>query len=578
MSSDSRGPARPLRRLGGLGPKLRGHAAIHALVAGLVILAVWSATIISVRTEQVGKKELDRLRAQDLVSVLESHATDVFGYADTYLKAARRIYERRQSIEELQAFLDDVPPNPLILSHVTVIDSAGKPIFISTGDEIGPQVNANDRDYFRFQRATPGDEIYISKQARGRNSGILSIRIARRLTDASGQFDGVIFTAIRPHQLTEPFRHFDLGRNSAVGLIGLDREVRAWSEFGRLEPRVPGDGWTLWASLDASPSGVIAETGAPDGVLREFAYLKLQKYPLVAVVGFAGVDALAAVSFFAWSAVSLAVLMTVIVLVLTIAIFRDYRLMRTLEHEVAVRRRAETAAIHATEMKSAFLTTMSHEIRTPINAIMGLFELIEGADVPDRQKRQARAGQSAANALFRQLTNVLDASRLEAKSMELSLRREPVASMIAALSQLLEAAIQASGKPIRAVTRIDEDVPETLRMDRRRVEQIILNFIDNAVKFTESGEIELRASVEPHGAAQHLVLSIGDTGPGISKADQKRIFTRFSQLNSAITRRAGGTGLGLSICSDLAVLMQARLRVVSRVGDGSCFALMLKIE
>ncbi len=561
--------------IGGLGRRLRKNTTATVAVAGLVVLTVWVATITGMVREQQGREAMDRKRAQELVGVLEAHVTNVIGYADTYLRAARREYQQSRRLEDLVEFLAAAPPNLAILSHVTVIDRSGVPVFISSGDPLRPGVSATDRDYFRYLRDTDGDEMYISRPARGRNSGLVTIRVARRINGPDGRFDGLIFASIRAEKLTEPFQSQDLGSRRAIGLVGLDRIVRTWSEGGHLLTDIDTGGWPLWGALDEAKSGVVR---LDQGTIRDFAYGRIHDYPLVGLISAAGNANRSAVTAFVSTAVAIALLVTLVVVVLTILILRDARMMRVLENEVAVRRRAEAEAVRATEIKSAFLATMSHEIRTPINAITGLFELIEKADVPERQKRQARAGQTAAADLFKLLTNVLDASRLEAKSLDLNMRREPVAPMIAELSQLAEAAIENSGKPIEFASSLDPDVPETLRMDRRRVEQIVLNLIDNAVKFTRAGRIELAVSVSQGGPGRQLCIVVRDTGPGFPEQDQQRIFAPFAQLDSAMTRRAGGTGLGLSICRELAELMRASLNVTSTVGPGSSFSLMLPIE
>lgn len=566
------------RRFGGLSWRVRNNYPAYIAFALAVVIAGWIATFATILSERQTRQDLDRQSALELVSALEAHTTNVLSYADTYLKAVRHGYLGHGGVDGLQSVLNTAPPNPAILSHVTVLDRTGRPLYVSSGTKIKPNITASDRDYFQFLKASTGDPVYISRPSYGRNSGLLTIRVARRIEFRPGQFDGVIFTAIEPKILTDPFQSLNLGRNSAAGLIGLDQEVRAWSESGHFQTNLDASGWAIWQALETEPRGMVTQLATGDGITRDLAYLRLADYPLIAVIGVAAIDMIDATSHYTWSAIAMATLVTLIIAVLTWSILRDIRLMRALEDEIAVRRRAESEAVHATEIKTAFLATMSHEIRTPINAILGLFELIEQADVPERQKRQSRAGQAAATALFKQLTNVLDASRLEAKSLDLSLRTEPVAPMIAALSQLLEATIKNSGKPITSSFCIEADVPETLIMDRRRVEQIVLNFIDNAVKFTESGRIELRAAVLVNNGTRELCISVHDTGAGMSGSDQDRLFKRFSQLDSAITRNVGGAGLGLSICKDLAKLMHARLTVDSIQDEGTQFSLMLMME
>ncbi|MCF6445336.1 ATP-binding protein [Nereida sp. MMG025] len=243
--------------------------------------------------------------------------------------------------------------------------------------------------------------------------------------------------------------------------------------------------------------------------------------------------------------------------------------------EVDVRQMAETKAKKADEAKSRFLAVMSHEIRTPLNAIMGMFELIERADVPDRQKRQAQSGHRAANRLFGELTKVLDVSRLDAGSLTIHKTTVDTQAVFDEWVTQLTAAIASSEKPIEIVTTLDPDVPRSLDIDFDRTTQILNNLIDNAVKFTETGQIGLRICLGDHG--ETIKVSVSDTGCGIASCDVAATFTRFYQLESAVKRSHQGSGLGLSICKDLAELMGGTIKVTSEVGKSSTFTLTLPL-
>ncbi|MEM9148375.1 MAG: ATP-binding protein [Pseudomonadota bacterium] len=250
-----------------------------------------------------------------------------------------------------------------------------------------------------------------------------------------------------------------------------------------------------------------------------------------------------------------------------------------LEREVSERRQAETVAVRASEVRRAFLSTMSHEVRTPLNAILGLLELIEHADIPDRQKRQAKAAQVSANALLKQLSNVLEVAQLEAKALELRIELTPIATLVHECEGLIEGAIAHSGKPIENSVSVAQDVPSEVRIDKSRVVQILVNLIDNAVRFTEVGRISLQMDViSDLQKTVALRIRVTDTGVGISIEDQSHIFERFSQVENVMTRRHGGSGLGLSICKELAALMGGRVELESTPGQGSSFALILPLE
>ena len=393
-----------------------------------------------------------------------------------------------------------------------------------------------------------------------------------------GQFDGVIFAAVPVEQFTQFFSALNLGPQSSATLVGLDKRIRARSSYGHLGPGQDISGSQLWKRLEEKPEGLYLQTSVVDGVTRHYAYKRMQEFPLIVAIGIAIGDIEHNVRNFAEFSYAIAALLSAVIAVLMYALHRRGVYLKTLEREILVRRSAEEEATRANEIKSTFLATMSHEVRTPINAIMGLFELIENADVPDRQKRQANAGQSAARDLFKQLVNVLDFSRLEARSLEITIAPEHLEPMIDDFREVLEATTAQSSKPLETWVTVDPDVPQYVRLDRRRVHQIILNLIENAVKFTQCGSIGIRVSRVQMDGGYVLKISVQDTGIGISETELGKVFDRFGQLDGAITREAGGTGLGLSISKELAQLMRGELVVTSRPGEGSTFSLLLPLD
>ncbi|WP_092066754.1 sensor histidine kinase [Poseidonocella pacifica] len=229
--------------------------------------------------------------------------------------------------------------------------------------------------------------------------------------------------------------------------------------------------------------------------------------------------------------------------------------------------------------KSNFLSMMSHEVRTPLNAIMGLFELIEGADIPERQKRRAVNGRLAAEGLFELLSKVLDAARLEEEQVPIDRSQVETGELQDFLSGTLEGALAKHSKTdtVTASVEMAPDTPRTVLTDYARVKQISVNLIDNAVRFTDSGAIKI--SLAPGVTPQpSLALTVRDSGMGIPSDQFKRIFESFQQVDGTITRRQGGSGLGLAISKNLAILLGGDLLVKSAVGEGSEFTLILPVK
>jgi len=231
---------------------------------------------------------------------------------------------------------------------------------------------------------------------------------------------------------------------------------------------------------------------------------------------------------------------------------------------------ARNAADAANRAKSAFLANMSHEIRTPMNAIIGLTHLLQ-RDLPDphAQEQLAKVG-SAAHHLLGIINDILDLSKIEADRLELEDREfEPRQVIANALGMLRE---RAEAKGLALQPEISPNLPERLRGDPLRLEQILLNFISNAIKFSEHGSIKLRARVAQSAPnAVMLHIEVQDHGIGITPEQQARLFQSFSQADDSTSRKYGGTGLGLVIAKRLAGLMGGNVGVRSAPGVGSTF-------
>jgi two-component system sensor histidine kinase/response regulator len=231
---------------------------------------------------------------------------------------------------------------------------------------------------------------------------------------------------------------------------------------------------------------------------------------------------------------------------------------------------ARAEAERLTQVKSVFLANMSHEIRTPINAIVGLTYLLRKELTDPKPQAQLRKVSTAARHLLSIVNDILDLSKIEAGQLALEeVAFEPAEVIDHALGILAE---QALAKGLALVREIDPRVPLLLRGDPLRLGQILLNYIGNAIKFSERGQIQVRARVaQDDGESLLLGLEVEDQGIGLTQAEQGRLFAAFSQADDSTTRRFGGTGLGLIICRRLANLMGGEVGVTSLPGVGSTF-------
>ena len=232
---------------------------------------------------------------------------------------------------------------------------------------------------------------------------------------------------------------------------------------------------------------------------------------------------------------------------------------------------ATLAAQAASKAKSEFLATMSHEIRTPLNGLVGTLELLQGSSLSEQQKRYIQIGKTSALSLTSVINDILDFSKVEAGKLELSPVEFDLHSAVGDVMEML--AVRASEKGLEMACSIEPTLPALVRGDVDRLRQIIINMVNNAIKFTERGAITLRVAGVGGGAdhSTRIRFSIKDTGIGIPKDRLDRLFKAFSQTDASFSRKYGGTGLGLAICKQLAELMDGCVGVESEPGVGSTF-------
>jgi signal transduction histidine kinase/HPt (histidine-containing phosphotransfer) domain-containing protein len=541
-----------------------------SLAVFTVLVGVWLTTATLLQNSLNTVLHNEELRNTGQAQAFAEYSSSVIKRIDEFMLDTRDLHNGNWEafallVRRRQANISD------LAFQVAVIDKQG---FLEFSNLARPSVRSDlrDREHFLVHQQAPlADKLFISTPIKGRVSGQWSIQLTRPMF-SHGLFDGVLVVSISPNLLAAFNAKIGGDKTRSVSIINAKGVVLArYPE----EPNALGQTIqpTAYMAVDAPISGAYRRVGVIDRDDRLFGYYKTPAYGLNFVIGASIQSVKTPYRQSRKLILAVASAISLLLLGFWLMAFRTFAVLEKNRDELE---QARDTANLASLTKSLCLANMSHEIRTPMNAILGMLHLLRTTELTTRQISYTQKTEKAARSLLKLVDDILDVSKIEANKVELDPRPFRLKYMLDDLSVILSANL--NGKALTLRVEVDPSVPPVLHGDDMRLQQVLTNIGSNAIKFTPHGEILIRVlQIESSANDALLEFSVQDSGIGVAKENQTRIFKSFSQADVSITRRFGGTGLGLSISNQIVTLLGGELKIDSTLGIGSRFYFQIRL-